>query len=189
MEGKGTQFKNILNDEDTGYITLDKKIYDQYDGDIQQIILEFANPVEYIGKFKGGEYDGKGIEFNYDIAEYLEGIDWYDSSYTDNLSEEENQKLNTIFDGTKEILITEGEFKNGKSDGKVKQYEYGYLLYDGEMKKGQYDGKGRLYYPLSTDLKYKGTFKKGEYNGKGTEYDENGNKIYSGKWSMGDYKN
>ncbi|WP_330546511.1 hypothetical protein [Roseburia sp. 831b] len=137
-----------------------------------------------------GEYCGKGAEFTYDVSEYLASTDVYDTqSYSEELNEEENEKLNTIFSGTKEISITVGKFKGGFPNGKVKQYEYGKLLYDGQEKKGEYDGKGKLYYSLSDNLRYKGKFTKGKYNGKGTEYDEDGNKLYSGKWSMGDYKN
>ena len=31
------------------------------------------------------------------------------------------------------------------------------------------------------------SIKKGHYEGKGTQYDENGNVVYSGNWKDGDY--
>lgn len=36
-------------------------------------------------------------------------------------------------------------------------------------------------------LMHEGEFKNGKYHGKGTLYDEDGNKVYSGRWKNGDY--
>ena len=81
----------------------------------------------------------------------------------------------------------DGEWKNGKYDGKGKLYKDGKLLYDGEWKNGKYDGKGKEYeYRHGTLLLlYEGNWKDGTMHGKGTLYWRSGNVWYDGEWENG----
>ena len=68
------------------------------------------------------------------------------------------------------VKIYEGEFKDGKYDGKgIDYYINGTKIYEGEFKDGKYDGKGIKYYDNDTK-EYEGEFKDGDYNGKGIRW-------------------
>ena len=74
-------------------------------------------------------------------------------------------------------LIFEGEYKNGKRNGKGKEYsQYGKLIFEGEYLNGKRNGKGKEY------NQYGKLIFEGEYlNGKkikGTGYNNNGNVIF-----------
>ena len=83
-----------------------------------------------------------------------------------------------------ETLLYEGEYKNGRRNGKGKEYfRYdGKLIYKGEFQKGKRYGKGKEY-RYDRDRKISYIFYEGEYkndikDGKGKEYDKNGNLLY-----------
>ena len=80
-----------------------------------------------------------------------------------------------------DIVIYEGEYLNGKRNGKGKEYykdilvSSDYLLYEGEYLNGKRNGKGKEYGPVF--LMYEGEYLCGKkWNGKG--YDREGNLIY-----------
>ena len=64
-----------------------------------------------------------------------------------------------------ENKIYEGEYLNGKMNGKIKIYYEGYLEYKGELLNGKRHGKGKEYY--FGILIYDGYYLNGEKNGKG----------------------
>ena len=80
-------------------------------------------------------------------------------------------------------LEYEGEFLNGKRNGKGKEYNAdGVLEYEGEYLNGKrLNGKGKEYYIFNDKLKYEGEYLNGERNGKGKEYDDNGKLIFEGE--------
>ena len=77
-----------------------------------------------------------------------------------------------IIDGNK----YEGEFKNGKKDGKgTMTYKNGYI-YIGEWKNGYKHGKG-VYINSKSQDKFEGEFKNGKADGKGQALYNNGDKY------------
>lgn len=81
-----------------------------------------------------------------------------------------------------------GEFKKDTWNGQMKVYHGNVLIYDGETKNGNYHGKGTQYYYGTGNLQYEGEFVNSEYQGKGTLYDEQGNIIHKGEFLEGDIK-
>ena len=91
-------------------------------------------------------------------------------------------------------LVYEGEFKNGKRNGKGKSFLRGKLMFEGdiiddELTKGKYydeegniikegdDGNGlRTYFDIDI-LKFEGEYLNGKRHGKGKEYDETSLKL------------
>ena len=83
-------------------------------------------------------------------------------------------------------LKFEGEYINGKRNGKGKEYCYAYmdtfrhLEFEGEYLNGERNGKGKYYIRdgfFKDRLEFEGEFRNGKkWNGNG--YDENGNIIY-----------
>ena len=74
------------------------------------------------------------------------------------------------------FIIYEGEYLNGKRDGKGKEYDdTGYIIYEGEFKKGLRNGKGQEYNHRG-EIIFEGDYLNGKrWNIKG--YDENNNII------------
>ena len=94
-----------------------------------------------------------------------------------------NGKLRTYFDSINYELKREVEIKNGKIEGKGKEY-YGNkrLKYVGNYKEWKYNGNGILNYEFFGYIKYSGEFKDGKKNGFGKEFDKRGNLVYQGKY-------
>ena len=100
-------------------------------------------------------------------------------------------------------LIFEGEFKNGKKNGKGKEYIMGILFFEGTYLNGKRSGKGKEYYKYDGKLKFEGEYLNGyiiegkrydrdcklefelQKNGKGKEYYDNGNVKFEGKYLNG----
>jgi len=105
------------------------------------------------------------------------------------------------------ILIFEGEYLNGKRNGKGKKYcelefegeylngkkwngkgkEYydnGQLEFEGEYLNGEKNGNGKEY-NIDGKLKYEGEYLKGKRNGKGKEYYQNGELEFEGEYLNG----
>lgn len=143
--------------------------------DIQENILATCSPVQYMGEFKKGLYDGDGIKISYAIREIPL------SMTEDEIIELFGERLD------REIGFDIGKFKKGRLNGDVKQYLKGHLYYEGFMDDGVMDKEGTLYYMGTDQKRYKGKFRNGYYHGKGTLYSEDGDVIYKGKWDMGDY--
>ena len=70
-------------------------------------------------------------------------------------------------------LIYEGEYLNGKRNGKGKELYSGKIDYEGEYKDGKRSGKGREYF-YNNKLKFEGEYRNGKRNGEGKEYYDNG---------------
>ena len=78
------------------------------------------------------------------------------------------------YDYKNEYLKFEGEYLNGKKEGKGKQYwENGKLRFEGEYSNGERNGKGKLYF-YNGELEFEGEFLKGK-KWKG--------KKFKGKWT------
>ena len=77
----------------------------------------------------------------------------------------ESDSKGKIFDAYNHMLKYEGEFLNGKRNGKGKEYHD--------------------YYGETLKLKFEGEYLKGKRNGKGKEYDENGTLIFEGEYLNG----
>jgi len=93
---------------------------------------------------------------------------------------EKNGKVK-IYNSSSDELIFEGEYLNGKKNGKGKEYyENGKLKYEGEYINGKKNGKGKEYYE-NGNIKYEGEYLNDEKNGIGIEYDEkDGYAIFKG---------
>jgi len=146
-----------------------------------------------------GKLDGK-LRFE---GEYLNDLKWNGKGYDSN-----NNIIYELKDGkgfvkeysNNDKLIFEGEYKNGKRNGKGKEYNlfYDTILFEGEYINGEKNGKGKEYYDngklyfegeylydfkikgklfINEKLEYEGEFRYDKkWTGKG--FDENGNIIY-----------
>ena len=89
---------------------------------------------------------------------------------------------NQVFFGANDEMIFEGEYVNGKRNGKGKEYDYyGNLIFEGEYLNG--NGKGKEYY--FDNLIFEGEYLNGKRNEKGKEYDYKGNLIFEGEYLNG----
>ena len=159
------------------------KLYDKYGFLIFE--GEFSQGKEWWNGY-GKEYDkfhnllfegeyingkrGKGI-----ISENKINNKIYLKDSEDNIVDLKNQKENKLkyFKEYDEInnLIFEGEYLNGKRNGKGKEYnKNNYIIFEGEYLNGQRNGKGKEYYENSEIIKYEGEYLNGKRNGKGNEY-------------------
>ena len=100
-------------------------------------------------------------------------------------------------------LVFEGEYLNGRRNGKIKEYNmFGKLLFDGEYKNGLiwngkgYDGNNNIVYKIKNGkgyvkeyflktLRFEGEYLNGLKNGKGKEYDYKGDLLFEGKYKNG----
>ena len=81
-------------------------------------------------------------------------------------------------------LEFEGEYLDGKRNGKGKEYSLGQLTFDGEYLKGRKTGKGKEYY-FDGKISFEGEYLNGERHGKGKEYDGDGNIEFEGEYLNG----
>ena len=130
-----------LNGEKNGYF----KEYDKYEGHLL-----------FSGNYLNDKKNGEGIEYRYGP-----------------------NKSNTI-------KIFSGIYLNGERK-KGKEYNYeGNLVYEGEYLNGKRNGKGRIYYGNNLPtLKYEGEFFNGKKHGKGIEYDIDKHLKYEGEFLNG----
>ncbi len=84
-----------------------------------------------------------------------------------------------------ENRLYEGDFKNGKPDGKGYCKWDGGEYYEGYWKNGVRSGEGTMVYSNVTGVKYTGEWENGAKSGEGTMVYSSGNK-YIGEWSQGD---
>ena len=91
-----------------------------------------------------------------------------------------------LFGEDDNMLIFEGEYLNGKRNGKGKEYfsncELSILNFEGEYLNGKRNGKGKEYNPFNGKLIFEGEYLNGKRNGKGKEYYENGNLKFEGEY-------
>ena len=80
-------------------------------------------------------------------------------------------------------LIFEGEYLNGKRNGKGKEYKiFGPLEFEGEYLNGAKNGKGKKYY-YNGILYFEGEYLNDKKNGKGKEYHiDDGKLIFDGEY-------
>jgi len=81
-------------------------------------------------------------------------------------------------------LEFEGEYLNGKRNGKGKEYIAGILEFEGEYLNGQKNGKGKEY-NYNGKLEFEGEYLNGEKNGKGKEFYSNGKLKFEGIYLNG----
>ena len=84
------------------------------------------------------------------------------------------------YNGFNDDLLFEGEYLNGKKNGKGKKYNDGYLIYEGEYLNGKRNGKGKEY--CFVHLIYEGKYLNGKRNGKSKEYNFDGNLEFEGEF-------
>ena len=72
-------------------------------------------------------------------------------------------------------------YKLIRGNGKVKEYKYCRLIFDGEYLNGKKNGKGKEYF-LDGYLKFEGDYLDGKRNGFGKEYNEYGDLIFDGTY-------
>ena len=83
----------------------------------------------------------------------------------------EKNNIGKVYNSYNDELLFEGEYLNGKRNGKGKEYnEEGKLIYEGEYLNGKRNGKGKEYDEYGA-LIFEGEYLNGEkWNGKGKEY-------------------
>ena len=62
----------------------------------------------------------------------------------------------------------------------------GKLLFEGEYLNGKRNGKGKEYDSLNDKLIFEGEYSNGKRNGKGKEYNNNGELIFEGEYLNGE---
>ena len=83
----------------------------------------------------------------------------------------------------------EGEYLNGKRNGKGKEFWDGELYFEGEYLNGERSGKGKEYdHYNNRKLRFEGEYLNGERNGKGKEYNKDGELIFEGEYVNGEKK-
>ena len=110
------------------------------------------------------------IRYNKKIQKRL-GIDIQDYKLFNGIAVtiEENGKA-IEYDNYNDIIIFEGEFKQGKKNGKGKEYNSdGKMIYEGEFLYGKRHGRGKEYDGDGL-LIYDGEYSSNERHGKGKEY-------------------
>ena len=129
------------------------------------------NGERYIGKYKNGLKDGKGILY-YNKDDINQKV-----KYEGDFKEDIIEGKGVIYwnDGER----YEGDFKNGMKDGKGIYYYKNGEKYIGDFKKELKEGNG-IYYYINGD-RFEGQFKKGVIDGKGIMYYKNG-KRKEGYW-------
>ena len=85
-------------------------------------------------------------------------------------------------------MIFEGEYLNGKRNGKGKEYDEDCnLIFEGEYLNGKRNGKGKEYinYGIISKINFEGEYLNGKRNGKGKEYDDDGKLEFEGEYLDG----
>jgi hypothetical protein len=93
-----------------------------------------------------------------------------------------NGKGNQYYKGNEKYFnskLYEGEWLNGKFNGRGIFYRYNYIVYEGEWQNGLCHGKGIGFSDINKY--YVGEWQNGFYHGQGT-YFINNNKSYEGEW-------
>jgi len=149
--------------------------------------------LKYKGEYLNGKKNGVGKEYyNNKLlfeGEYKNGRRWNGKSY-----DNDNNIMHDIKNGsgyfkiyTKfSILVFEGDYINGKRNGKGKEYDYdqGKLIFEGEYKNREKNGKGKEYY-YDRKIAFEGEYKNGKRHGKGKEYNYNGQIEFEGEFING----
>ena len=119
-------------------------------------------------------------------CEYVKGIKEYEGNYLYNKKwrgkgfDENGNVLYELINGTRKVreyeggdLMFEGEYLNGKRNGKGKEYHHwGTLLYEGEYLNGKRNGKGSEYCYTNGKIMFDAEYLNGEIKRKIKEYDD-----------------
>ena len=117
----------------------------------------------------GKRWNGKGFDVNNNLIYELKDGKGYIKEY----------------DSHGELKF-EGEYLNGKRNGKGKEYNNnGKLIFEGEYLNGKRNGKGKQYNNYNGELEYEGEYINGERNGKGKEYNYDGKLLFEGEYLNG----
>ena len=149
---------------------------------------EFDNngKLEFEGNYWNGKRHGKGKEYHYIYYDFSGGSgDKYEEMFFNGQESDDKEKENYYFYDV--VKVFEGEYLNGKRNGKGKEYSsryrnYGYLIFEGDYLNGKRHGKGKEY--EYGNLIFEGEYLNGERNGKGKEYDKRKLK-YEGEYLNG----
>ena len=79
-------------------------------------------------------------------------------------------------------LVFKGEYVNEQRYGKGKEYFFKELIFEGEYIDGDRDGFGKEYY-INKRIKFEGEYQFGKKDGKGKEYDYFGRLIFEGEYA------
>ena len=130
------------------------------------------NTLVYIGGYKNGKRNGKGVEYDEN------GIYKFEGEFLNGRRNGQGKEYRKSENYNKLIELSfEGIYKNGKRNGKGVEYnENGKYKFEGEFLKDLKEGFGKEYYK-NGNIKFEGEYKKDKiWNGKG--YDINGNIDY-----------
>ena len=95
----------------------------------------------------------------------------------------DSKRIVKEYNGEDDELIFEGEYLNGKRNGKGKEYlNENTLLFEGEYLNGKRNGKGKEYFGKINKLRFEGEYLNGKRNGKGKEYDYDGILKFEGEY-------
>ena len=129
----------------------------------------------YIGQFKNGKKNGKGIIYSKD------GNILYEGDFSNDKKEGTGKLI------LKNGLYYEGQFKNGKKNGKgTIHYKDGKIAYEGDFCNDKKEGSGKII--LKKGNYYEGQFKNNKIQGKGIHYYSNGNIMYDGDYVNGKFE-
>ena len=119
----------------------------------------------FSGNYLNGKRNGEGTEYK-------------------NFTNKKCENYSRIEIYSQKITLFSGIYLNGEKK-KGKEYNYdGELVYEGEYLNGKRNGKGKLYYS-NKKLKYEGDLIDGKKHGKGIEYDKNHTFKYEGEYVNG----
>ena len=147
--------------------------------------LIFEGEYLYDWKIKGKEYIKGKLGYE---GEYLFNQKWNGKGYDEN-----GNIIYTLRKGSGKIkeyddnngyLIFDGEYLNGKKNGKCREYRNGILIFEGEYLNGQKNGQGKEYRD-SGRLQYEGEFLNGKRHGKVKEYNDKGKLSFEGEYKDG----
>lgn len=168
--GAGILFYDYSEDNDL--VSSIAYTFDLNENNLQEIVDQYFQAIEYIGEFENGKQNGEGVSFQYpNLNTYAYANEDLDPSILD----------------VKNITAYVGKYEEGKMNGEGKVYYHQRLLFQGNFEDGSMNGKGTSYYPDSNQKQYVGEWQDNLYEGNGTLYKENGDIQYKGKWSEGDY--
>ena len=141
------------------------------------------------GEYLNGKRNGQGKEFdihkNYKFeGEFFDDFKWNGKAYdkTGNIIYEiKNGKGKNIKEYNHfGVFIFEGEYLNGKRNGKGKERENNFILFDGEYLNGERNGRGKEF--KSNKLRFEGEYLNGKRIGKGKEYSYDGELKFEGEY-------
>ena len=162
---------------------------DEKNGFIKEYYYE-TGKLKFEGLYLNGKKNGKGKKYNYKgelefDGEYLNDNKLKGKGYINNKIEYEgeylfNKKWNGKgYDNKGKIIYT-----LNKGNGKVKEYHDGVLNFDGEYLNGKRNGKGKQYF-WNKKIEFDGEYLNGKKK-KGKEYDHDGHLIFEGEYFNGE---